>query len=86
MLSIPYQPPRYAGKWALNESQRRSIAKTLTWRITGSAATFLISWMISGSWSMAGSIAVIQIVANTVLYYLHERVWNAVMWGRHDPT
>ena len=31
---------------------------------------------------LAGTIAMIQIVANTLLYYLHERVWNIVTWGR----
>ena len=66
----------------MNETQKRSVIKTLTWRVTGSGATFLISWAISGSWSVAGSIAIVQIVANTMLYYLHERAWNHVTWGR----
>jgi uncharacterized membrane protein len=66
----------------LNDSHARSLIKTLTWRLTGSGATFLISWAISGSWSVAGTIALIQIVANTALYNVHERVWNIVTWGR----
>jgi len=66
----------------VQETQTRSMVKTLCWRATGSGATFLISWAISGSWSVAGSIAVIQIIANTILYYLHERAWNHVTWGR----
>jgi uncharacterized membrane protein len=70
----------------VQETKTRSIVKTLCWRITGSGATFLISWLISGSWTVAGSIAVVQIMANTVLYYVHERVWNAVSWGRGDPS
>lgn len=86
MLPMPYLPPRYARKWVLNDSQRRSIAKTLSWRLTGSAATFLIAWIISGSWHMASGIAVIQIVANTLLYYLHERAWNRISWGRRDTA
>jgi len=62
------------------------VVKTLTWRVTGSFATFLRAWIIGGNLAVAGTIAVIQIVANTVLYYLHERVWNLVRWGRHDST
>jgi uncharacterized membrane protein len=54
----------------------------VTWRVTGSFATFLIAWAIGGNLAMAGTIAVIQIVANTVLYYAHERAWNLVTWGR----
>jgi uncharacterized membrane protein len=60
----------------------RSFIKTISWRITGSLSTFLIAFLISGDFSIAGSIAVIQIVANTVLYYIHERVWNCISFGR----
>jgi uncharacterized membrane protein len=66
----------------LSETQTRSVTKTVTWRITGSLATFAIAWIIGGDVGMAGSIAVVQIIANTVLYYLHERLWNLTSWGR----
>lgn len=33
---------------------------------------------------MAGTIAVIQLTANTLLYYLHERLWNKTEWGKLD--
>jgi uncharacterized membrane protein len=64
------------------DTNTRSLVKTVTWRLTGSGATFGISWLISGDIAVAGTIAIIQIVANTVLYYFHERIWNSVKWGR----
>jgi uncharacterized membrane protein len=64
------------------DSNNRSIAKTISWRLTGSFSTFMISYLILGSFTIAGSIAIIQIITNTILYYLHERVWNKVNWGR----
>jgi uncharacterized membrane protein len=64
------------------DSNNRSIAKTISWRLTGSFSTFMISYLILGNFTIAGSIAIIQIVANTLLYYLHERVWNKINWGR----
>ena len=64
------------------DTNTRSLLKTVTWRLTGSGATFGISWLISGDIAVAGTIAIIQIVANTVLYYFHERIWNSVKWGR----
>jgi uncharacterized membrane protein len=64
------------------DSNNRSIAKTISWRLTGSFSTFMISYLILGSFAVAGSIAVIQVIANTLLYYLHERVWNKINWGR----
>jgi len=67
----------------MNDSAVRSLAKTVSWRITGSGATFLISYLVSGSFTIAGTIAVIQLTANTILYFIHERVWNKITWGRN---
>lgn len=66
------------------DTPKRSLVKTITWRITGSGATFAISYAISGNFTIAGSIASIQLVANTVLYFIHERVWDKVTWGRQQ--
>jgi uncharacterized membrane protein len=66
----------------VSDTTRRSLVKTISWRITGSSATFLIAYLISGNISIAGTIAVIQLTANTILYYIHERVWNKIRWGQ----
>lgn len=66
----------------MSDTTSRSVAKTVTWRITGSTATFAISYLIMGNLSIAGTIAVVQLVANTVLYFVHERVWTTIRWGR----
>jgi len=73
---------KFVGRWALNDLPRRSLAKTISWRLTGSGATFLISWLIVGNFAIAGTIAVIQLISNTVLYFVHERIWNRINWGR----
>lgn len=64
------------------ETTARSIAKTISWRITGSAATFAISYTILGNVTVSGTIALIQLTFNTALYYVHERIWNKVSWGK----
>lgn len=64
------------------ESNARSIVKTITWRLTGSSATFLVSYIMTGNFSLSGTIAIFQMTSNTILYYLHERIWNALKWGR----
>jgi uncharacterized membrane protein len=66
------------------DTPKRSLVKTITWRITGSGATFAISYAISGNFTIAGSIASIQLVANTILYFIHERAWDKVTWGRQQ--
>ena len=64
------------------EKHRRSIAKAITWRATGSLDTFLLSWLLSGSLTIAGGIASTEVLTKSVLYYLHERAWTRVPWGR----
>ena len=66
------------------ESNSRSIAKTITWRLTGSGSTFLISWLITGNLAVASTILGIHFVSNTILYFIHERVWNKIKWGKHE--
>lgn len=77
-----YLLPKYARKWELGDTSTRSLVKTITWRITGSGATFAISYAISRSLTIAGTIAVIQLTANTILYYIHERIWVKIRWGQ----
>jgi uncharacterized membrane protein len=67
----------------MNDSFIRSIVKTVSWRLTGSGATFLVSYMITGNFNMAGTIALIQLTTNTILYYIHERIWNKMNWGKN---
>lgn len=67
----------------MNESNARSIVKTITWRLTGSGATFLISYLMTSNFSIAGTIATIQMTSNTILYYVHERIWNVLKWGKN---
>jgi uncharacterized membrane protein len=66
----------------LSDSAGRSLLKTISWRLTGSGATFLISYLIAGDFAVAGTIAIIQLVSNTILYFVHERIWNKILWGR----
>ena len=65
------------------EGHHRSFAKAVTWRITGSVDTFVISFILTNRLSLAGSIAVTEVFTKVVLYYFHERAWAIIPWGRH---
>lgn len=66
------------------ETNWRSIVKTVTWRLTGSSATFAVSYAIVGSFAVSSTIALVQLTLNTVLYYIHERVWSRIAWGQQN--
>ena len=53
----------------------RHIAKTISWRIVGTADTMLLSWLITGSLEAGMQIGVADVTTKLVLYYLHERAW-----------
>jgi uncharacterized membrane protein len=63
------------------DSHPRSIAKALSWRALGSIDTFVLSFIITGNFVWAGSIASAEVVTKMVLYYLHERGWSHIKWG-----
>ncbi len=67
------------------EQRCRSIVKTLSWRITGTIATTLISFLITGSFAFALSIGTFEFIAKMFLYYFHERLWNRINLGRTAP-
>ena len=60
----------------------RSLVKTISWRLTGTFCTFLISFIILGDITTSSTIALIQLILNTIMFYIHERIWNVIKWGR----
>mgnify|MGYP001174652034 FL=1 len=60
----------------------RSLVKTISWRLTGSLCTFLISFIILGDITTSSTIALIQLIFNTIMFYIHERIWNIIKWGK----
>ena len=63
------------------DTTKRSVVKTISWRLVGSSAVLLISFLLTGNFALAGSIALIQLTSNTLLYFIHERIWNKIQWG-----
>jgi uncharacterized membrane protein len=63
-------------------SKKRSLAKSLTWRVIAVVSTLLIGYAMTGSWAFALSLTLVSNVINFVLYYLHERIWLQVSWGK----
>ena len=62
------------------DTKKRTMAKTITWRITASLTTFLIAWVLTGDILVGASIGSIEAIAKIFLYYFHERIWINVGW------
>lgn len=64
------------------EKVKRTLVKTISWRVFGTVATIVISYVITGTLALAFSIGVIELISKLVLYYFHERTWNKIKWGK----
>ncbi len=67
---------------ALVDSHYRSIVKAVSWRATGTVDTIIVSFLVTGRIKMALSIGGIELFTKICLYYLHERAWNRIAFGR----
>ncbi|GLU42592.1 DUF2061 domain-containing protein [Allomuricauda sp. NBRC 101325] len=65
-----------------SDSPKRSIVKSISWRIVGTMDTILISWIVTGTLTLAFSIGMVELVTKMVLYFFHERIWNSIKWGK----
>ena len=63
--------------------QKRTIAKTLTWRVTASLTTFIIAWVLTGDLLIGVSISSFEAIAKIFLYYFRERMWNNISWAKN---
>jgi len=66
----------------LDDSSTRSLAKAVSWRLTGTIDTFIISYLITGQALIASGIAFTEIMTKVFLFWVHERVWNRISWGK----
>ena len=74
------------------ELRRRTITKSLIWRLIGIVWTWIGAYFIllltperfKTASLMATAIVVYHHSTRMVMYYLYERVWNRIRWGRVD--
>ena len=66
----------------MHEKNYRSIVKSISYRITGTITTFLISFFVTGEIKFALSIMSVDFVTKIGVFYLHERMWNKIKFGK----
>lgn len=67
---------KFYEKWA------RSLGKVVTWRILVTITNFIGGWLASGSLAVGLGVVSFALVVNSMLYYVHERVWNRIDAGK----
>ena len=69
-----------------SDSHSRSFAKALSWRVFALAITTGVSYMLSESIAIAVSIGVVDSAIKIGAYYMHERAWIGIRFGRRHST
>ena len=62
--------------------KRTSLIKALTWRVFASLDTTLLAFIVTGDILAAVSIGGVEVFTKLFFYYIHERLWTRVSWGR----
>lgn len=60
------------------DSHTRSLAKAISYRVLGSVATFIVSYLVTGSTNMAVSLTAVDFFSKIILFWIHERVWTRI--------
>jgi len=64
------------------ETHMRSVAKAISWRIVATLTTIFIVFAFTGNLVISGGVGLTELTTKIVIYYVHERVWNAIGFGR----
>lgn len=64
------------------ETNTRSIIKGFSWRFFATTTTVIIVYVFFGRLDLAIAAGVVETVSKVFLYYLHERIWQRIRWGK----
>jgi uncharacterized membrane protein len=64
------------------ETRRRSVVKSLSWRILAAIITTFVVLAMTGRLEFAAKIGLIDTSVKLLIYFVHERIWNKINYGR----
>jgi adenylylsulfate kinase len=66
----------------LKDRKMRTVSKTITWRITATLTTIGLVWLFTGRLETAIEVGILEWMAKMLFYYIHERSWDHIKWGK----
>ena len=64
------------------ETHMRTFAKTVIWRVIATCVSIGVVYSFTGLLKQSVEISLTGAAIGMVTYYVHERFWNSVQWGR----
>jgi len=66
----------------MHETKTRSITKTIAWRIVATLNSFLVLVFFSNILTTNIGKAIMMNITGFFIYYIYERIWNIIKWGK----
>ena len=66
------------------ESNIRSIVKGITWRFLATLTTVSLVLLFTGKADVALAVGGIEVFLKIFIYFLHERGWGKIRWGKQE--
>ncbi len=67
----------------IRETHLRSFFKGITFRIIATLTTMILVFIFTGNFFLTLSVGFFDTISKLIFYYLHERVWDIIQWGRY---
>jgi uncharacterized membrane protein len=64
------------------ETRKRSLLKAITYRVLIIISDGIVVFALTGDLSLTAGVVTLTSVVNTLMYFVHERGWSLVKWGR----
>ncbi|HVV52291.1 MAG TPA: DUF2061 domain-containing protein [Polyangia bacterium] len=68
------------------ETRRRSILKSLSWRFLAALITSCVVYVLTGKGDFAAKVGLVDTGVKLLIYFLHERAWDRISYGRVPPA
>jgi adenylylsulfate kinase len=66
------------------ETLRRSVVKTISYRVVIIILDFTAIYLFTGQIKVAFGFTIVSNIYTTVGYFIHERIWDRVKWGKNN--
>ena len=66
------------------ETQTRTLTKTILWRIVATLITLGTIYFYTGELNESIKITIVAALIGMTAYYIYERIWNKIQWGKTE--
>jgi len=65
-----------------NETLKRSIFKTVSYRLVILILDFSTIYIFTGKINVALGFTIVSNIYTTIAYFIHDRIWDRIKWGK----